>query len=160
MIWWEKPLDDLTNAQWEALCDGCGLCCMHKFEDEDTGEMLYTDVACRLLDTSACRCTDYVNRSRAVPECMVIRAFTAQQYAWLPATCAYRLRFEGKALPDWHPLVSGDAEAVHVAGVSMRGRCVSGAEVGEEDIVDHIIEPRETDSPGLPDHNHGIRPLK
>jgi len=148
MIWWEKPLDDLNDAQWEALCDGCGLCCMHKFEDEDTGEILFTDVACRLLDCAACRCTDYGHRIRLVPACMVIRGFTTQQYAWLPATCAYRLRHEGKTLPGWHPLVSGDAESVHAAGISMRGRCVPEGEVDEEDIVEHIVEPQEFDSPG------------
>jgi len=141
MTWWEKLLHELNDKQWEALCDGCGLCCMHKFEDEDTGEMLYTDVACRLLDTSACRCTGYAHRRKSVPECMVIREFSAEQYAWLPETCAYRLRFEGKALPDWHPLVSGDMESVHVAGISMRGRCVPEGEVGQDDLVDHIIDP-------------------
>jgi len=141
--WLGVPLHDLSDEQWEALCDGCGLCCMHKYEDEDTCEILFTDVACRLLDCNTCRCTDYENRRKHVPECMVIREFKAGQYAWLPETCAYRLRFEGKALPEWHPLISGDTESVHVAGVSMCGRCVPESDVDEEDIVDHIINPAD-----------------
>ncbi len=141
MKWWNKPLNKLNDEQWEALCDGCGLCCMHKFEDEDAGEILFTDVACRLLDCAACRCTDYEHRQKTVPECMVIREFTAEQYAWLPQACAYRLRYEGKPLPEWHPLISGDAESVYAAGVSMRGRCIPENEVDDEDIADRIISP-------------------
>ncbi|MDQ6987255.1 MAG: YcgN family cysteine cluster protein [Mariprofundaceae bacterium] len=141
MHFWEKPLNELNGEQWEALCDGCALCCMHKFEDEDSGEMLYTDVACRLLDCTACRCTDYQKRRENVPECMDIRSFTAAQYCWLPETCAYRLRFEGKPLPNWHPLMSGDAETVHSTGVSMRGCCVGEDEVAEHELVEHIIDP-------------------
>ncbi len=140
MNFWEKSLNELDDAEWEALCDGCGLCCMHKFEDEDTGEMLYTDVACRLLDGSACRCTDYKHRRQSVPECMDIRKFSAAQYAWLPLSCAYRLRFEGKPLFDWHPLISGDAGSVPSA-ISMRGRCVGEGEIAEHELVEHIIEP-------------------
>ncbi len=140
MKFWEKPLNELNNAEREALCDGCALCCMHKFEDEDSGEMLYTDVACRLLDGSTCQCTDYEKRRQSVPECMDIRRFTAGQYAWLPPTCAYRLRFEDKALPDWHLLISGNAETVHSAGISMRGRCVGEGEVADHGLVEHIME--------------------
>jgi len=142
MKWWDKPLNALNDEQWEALCDGCGLCCMHKFEDEDSGEILFTDVACRLLDCSSCRCTDYVHRRKNVPECMVIREFTEQQYAWLPETCAYRLRHDGNSLPDWHPLISRDAESVHIAGVSMRGRCLPEGEVDEAELIDYIIIPK------------------
>jgi len=142
MKWWDKPLSELNDEQWEALCDGCGLCCMHKFEDEGRGEILFTDVACRLLDCSACRCTDYAHRRNKVPECMVIREFTEQQYAWLPETCAYRLRHDGKSLAGWHPLISGDAESVHIAGVSMRGRCLPEGEVNEAELIDHIIVPK------------------
>ena len=135
----DKPLHELNDEEWERLCDGCGLCCMHKFEDEDTGEMLYTDVACRLLDGSTCRCTDYANRLHRVPECLNIRALKGDEYRWLPSSCAYRLRFEGKALPDWHPLVCGDAERVHRAGISFRGRCVPEGDVGKKEIAAHII---------------------
>jgi len=141
MDFWEKPLNDLDDAEWEALCDGCALCCMHKFEDEDSAEMLYTDVACRLLDDSTCRCTDYEKRRQSVSECMDIRRFTAGQYAWLPPTCAYRLRFEGKPLFDWHPLISGDVESIHAAGISMHGRCVGENEVPADDVAEHIIDP-------------------
>ncbi|MDQ6971976.1 MAG: YcgN family cysteine cluster protein, partial [Mariprofundaceae bacterium] len=111
MNFWNRPLSELSDDEWEQLCDGCALCCMHKFEDEDTGEMLFTDVACRLLDCGSCRCTDYAQRKQKVPECMVIRDFSDEQYRWLPSSCAYRLRFEGKPLPEWHPLLSGDAES-------------------------------------------------
>ncbi len=136
---WEKPLHDLSDQEWESLCDGCGHCCLHKFEDEDSGELLYTDVACRLFDEQSCRCRDYTHRERQVPECMTIRSFTDKQFAWLPQTCAYRLRHEGKPLFDWHPLISGDPASVGKAGRSVRGRCVPEAEV--KYWADHIIEP-------------------
>jgi len=137
----EKPLVELNDEQWEALCDGCGLCCMHKFEDEDTGEVLFTNVACRLFDADTCRCRDYAQRSMQVPECMQVRQFKAEQFGWLPETCAYRLRYEGKPLFSWHPLLTGDAESVHQAGVSMQGRCIPEAEVEEDDLPLYIIEP-------------------
>jgi len=137
----EKKLDELSDDEWEQLCDGCGLCCMHKFEDEDSGEVLYTDVACRLFDADTCRCTNYAQRIKQVPECMNIRAFTDEQYGWLPDTCAYRLRHEGKPLFSWHPLLTGDAESVHRAGVSMQGRCIPEGGVDEEDLPLHIIDP-------------------
>lgn len=141
MPWWEKPLDDLTGKEWEHLCDGCGLCCMHKFEDEDSGEMLYTDVACRLFESGSCRCADYAGRCDAVPECMQIRHFAPGQFAWLPQSCAYRLRFEAKPLFIWHPLISGDADSVHSAGISVQGKCVSESDVDEDDLPMHIIHP-------------------
>ncbi|HCS13269.1 MAG: hypothetical protein COS82_02175 [Zetaproteobacteria bacterium CG06_land_8_20_14_3_00_59_53] len=141
--WWEKPLDSLSAEEWEQLCDGCGLCCMHKFEDEDSGEILYTDVACRLFDGNTCRCRDYAKRSELVPDCIRIRHFTAEQFAWLPKTCAYRLRFEEQPLFDWHPLLSGHADSVHAAGISMQGRCVSESEVDEDDLPLHIIDPSD-----------------
>jgi uncharacterized protein len=138
---WEMNLDELTDDEWEQLCDGCGLCCMHKFEDEDTNEILFTNVACRLFDGETCRCRDYAQRSTQVPECMQVRQFKAEQFAWLPVTCAYRLRYEGKPLLDWHPLLSGDAELLHRAGISMQGRCLSEAEVDEDDLPLYIIDP-------------------
>jgi len=141
MNFWDKPLQELNDDEWEALCDGCGHCCMHKFEDEDSGEMLYTDVACRLFDSDQCRCTKYAERNDLIPECLSIRKFTDAQYAWLPSTCAYRLRHEGKPLFDWHPLISGRADAVHEAGISVQDMCVPESEVGEDEWADHIIEP-------------------
>ncbi len=141
MDFWNMPLDMLSEEQWEALCDGCGRCCLHRFEDEETGEVLYTDVACRLFDMDSCRCTRYAERRRLVPECLSVRLLSADQYAWLPVTCAYRLRREGKALPAWHPLISGDAASVREAGISVRGRCVPESEVAEEEWPEHIIAP-------------------
>jgi len=137
---WHKNLQDLTQSEWESLCDGCGLCCMHKFEDEDTAEMLTTDIACRLFDADQCCCNDYKNRLLKVADCLNIRSFKAEHYRWLPATCAYRLRFEEKPLLPWHPLLSGDAESVHQTGISMRGCCVSEKDVPEEAWTDHIQE--------------------
>lgn len=138
MAFWYKPLQDLSQLEWEKLCDGCGQCCMHKFEDEDTGEILSTDIACRLFDGDRCRCRDYDKRLLEVSDCLNIRSFKAEHYRWLPKTCAYRLRFENKALLPWHPLLSGEAESVHQAGVSIRGRCISEIDVPEEAWVDHI----------------------
>jgi len=131
MNWWEKPLYELADDEWEQLCDGCGRCCMHKFEDEDTGEVMYTNVSCRLLDCESCRCTDYTHRMERVSECMDIRHFAPEQFQWLPPTCAYRLRFEGKALPDWHPLLAGGSEMITEAGISMRNVCISEGDVKE-----------------------------
>jgi len=138
MKFWEKDLQDLSVPEWEMLCDSCGQCCMHKFEDEDTSEILNTDIACRLFDLEKCQCSDYANRLLKVVDCLNIRSFTAQHYRWLPATCAYRLRFEDKPLYAWHPLLSGRAESVHEAGISMRSCCVSENDVPEDEWVNHI----------------------
>jgi len=135
----DKPLHALDDDEWEQLCDGCGLCCMHKFEDEDSREMFYTAIACRLFDDTSCRCRDYGRRQRQVPDCMHIRSFSPAQMQWLPASCAYRLRFENRPLPSWHPLVSGNHDAVHAAGISMRGRSVSEDAVPEERWPDYIL---------------------
>jgi hypothetical protein len=120
--WEDVPLAQMSERQWEALCDGCGKCCVNKFEDEDTGAIHYTDVACKLLDHDRCRCKDYPNRARRVDDCVTLTPEALAHPQWLPQTCAYRLLAEGKALPEWHPLVCGDAEAVHRAGESVRGR--------------------------------------
>ncbi|MFV0514245.1 MAG: YcgN family cysteine cluster protein [Jhaorihella sp.] len=140
-FWERKPLARLTRQEWEALCDGCGKCCLNKLEFEDTGEVALTRVACRLLDDESCRCTHYENRHRYVPDCIVLTpANLAEHLNWIPATCAYRLVHEGRPLYDWHPLVSGSPETVHRAGVSVRGLTVSEFDTPEDDWEDHIIE--------------------
>ena len=138
---WERvPLRNLAPREWEALCDGCGRCCLNKLEDEDTGEVVLTRVACRLLDGETCLCGQYATRKTLVPECITLTPASIARHAyWLPATCAYKLLWEGKALMDWHPLISGRAESVHEAGVSVQGWTVSEAEVSEEDWEDHVI---------------------
>jgi len=119
-FWEKKPMDKLSQQEWEALCDGCGKCCLNKLEDEDTGEVELTRVACRLLDGSTCQCSQYPIRHQFVPECIVLTPKTlAENMYWLPQTCAYRLVSEGRPLFDWHPLVSGNPQSVHAAGVSM-----------------------------------------
>jgi uncharacterized cysteine cluster protein YcgN (CxxCxxCC family) len=134
-------MTDMTEAEWEALCDGCGKCCLNKLEDEDTGEVALTRVACRLLDDSTCRCAQYPIRHQFIPECIVLTPATIPDHLyWLPQTCAYRLVHEGRNLYDWHPLISGDPQSVHDAGVSMQGRTVPEFEIDEDDWEDHIIE--------------------
>lgn len=138
---WRLPLRRLTPAEWEALCDGCGKCCLNKLEDAETGAIAFTRVACRLLDTQTCRCGQYADRKRFVPECVVLTPRSIAEVAhWLPATCAYRLRHENRPLPAWHPLLTGDADSVHAAGQSVRGWAVPEYEVAEADWEDHIIE--------------------
>jgi hypothetical protein len=138
---WELPLRELTRPEWEALCDGCGKCCLNKLEDEDTGEVELTRVACRLLDGSTCQCSKYATRHDYVPECIVLTpASIVKNLYWLPRTCAYRLRHENRPLPSWHHLLSGDPEAVHRAGASVRGETLSEVEVADEDWEDHIID--------------------
>jgi uncharacterized cysteine cluster protein YcgN (CxxCxxCC family) len=138
---WELPLKELTRPEWEALCDGCGKCCLNKLEDEDTGEVALTRVACRLLDGTTCQCSKYETRHQYVPECIVLTPKTIpKNLYWLPQTCAYKLRHEGRPLPSWHPLLTGDHESVHHAGVSVQGLTFSEIEVSDEDWEDHIIE--------------------
>ncbi|MEA3010965.1 MAG: uncharacterized protein QOJ91_2657 [Sphingomonadales bacterium] len=135
---WEKPLAALDRAEWEALCDGCGKCCLHKLEDEDNGAIHATNVACKLLDRHTARCTNYRGRKAYVPDCVRLTSSKVGALAWLPSTCAYRLRSEGKALPDWHYLLCGDREAVHRAGMSVRGWTVGETEAG--DLEHHLVE--------------------
>ncbi len=139
---WERvPLTKLTQSEWEALCDGCGKCCLNKLEFEDTGEVAFTRIACRLLDGDTCRCTQYDIRHQFVPECVRLTPKTLPKIAyWMPQTCAYRRLFEGKPLPDWHPLLTGDPESVHTAGASVRGWTIPEFEVDEDDWENHIID--------------------
>lgn len=135
----ELPLEALDEAQWEALCDGCAKCCLHKLQDEDTNETFYTKVRCRYLDEEQCRCSDYQARSVLVPNCIQLADHPVASLDWLPVTCAYRLRAHGEPLPAWHPLVSGDPESVHRAGISIRGRCISEEFVHPDGYEEHIV---------------------
>ena len=137
-FWRRKPLAQMTQAEWESLCDGCGKCCLHKLEDADTGEIAMTDVACGYLDLEACRCRDYGNRQTNVPDCVKLTQANLPTLKWLPETCAYRLIYQGKDLPEWHHLVCGDREEVYRAGQSVRGAAVSEGEV--EDIERHLTD--------------------
>ncbi|MEM1202712.1 MAG: YcgN family cysteine cluster protein [Acidobacteriota bacterium] len=130
-FWRRKTLEQMTTGEWESLCDGCGRCCLVKLEDADTGEVETTNVACRWLDLRTCRCTDYPNRTRNVAGCVQLTPQMTRDTTWLPSTCAYRLIAEGRELYPWHPLLSGDPESVHRAGISVRAKVVSESEVGE-----------------------------
>lgn len=143
-FWQTIPLAQMSQTQWESLCDGCGKCCLHKLEDEDSGEVFYTDVACRYLSDN-CRCQSYTDRAEKVAACITLRPQDLKQVTWLPSTCAYRLLSENerlseeKTLPAWHPLVSGDPDSVHKAGQSAKGRFVAEEEIDEDDYEDHIV---------------------
>src|SRR2546430_1394344 len=142
-FWKRKPLAEMTGPEWESLCDGCGRCCLVKLEEEDTETIYFTNVGCRLLDTGSCRCRDYSNRQKKVDDCVRLTPKVVAEIGWLPPTCAYRLLDEGKDLHWWHPLLSGDPDTVHQAGVSVRGRV--GA--GEDDVPVEALEDRIVDWP-------------
>lgn len=137
-FWEQVPLSKMTKGQWESLCDGCARCCLHKLEDEDTGEVHYTSVTCHLL-SDGCRCTDYPRRHERVPDCVLLTPERVDEFHWLPTTCAYRRLAEGKPLEWWHPLVSGDPDTVHKAGISVQGKSISEAFVHPDDLDSHII---------------------
>ena len=138
--WWNtKTLAELTQLEWESLCDGCAKCCLHKLEDEDSGDIFYTKVRCQYLDEAQCRCTDYANRSTLVPNCIQLNRDNVGNLNWLPSSCAYRLRANNQPLEQWHPLVSGSKTTVHEAGISIRGRAISDEYVHPDGFDEHII---------------------
>lgn len=145
-FWETKTLEELTEEEWESLCDGCGRCCMVKLEDEATGARIDTRLACRLLDIGACRCTDYANRHAQVPDCVRLTPQAARELDWLPDTCAYRLRAHGKPLYWWHPLRSGDPETVHQAGISVRHIAMSETKAAGRNYEDYATRPRQARS--------------
>lgn len=138
-FWKRKTLAQLDKEEWESLCDGCGLCCLQKLEDEEDGSVYYTRIACRLLDLQSCRCTDYSNRRASVPDCIELSVRDAAEFKWLPSTCAYRLVGEGKDLPLWHYLVCGDREQVHAERISQAGRMLAEGSVPEQEWEAHLI---------------------
>lgn len=139
-FWQRKRLADLSWPEWEALCDGCGQCCRHKLEDADSGEVFPTRIGCQLLDTESCQCSDYNNRHASVPDCIQLTVEKVAQYHWLPHSCAYRRLYEGKSLEWWHPLVSGNPETVHQAGISVRGKLVNERTLGPETALEDYLE--------------------
>lgn len=138
-FWQHYALEELTQEEWEALCDGCALCCLHKLEDEDTGDVAITDVCCQYLDMEVCRCTDYENRHTIVPDCVPFDANAAKTFYWLPETCAYRRMAEHKPLPEWHYLVSGDKNLVHTESVSARDHAISESMVHPDDWQERVV---------------------
>jgi len=139
-FWKTKSLAQMSESEWESLCDGCGRCCLVKLEDEDDGTIHFTDIGCRLLDGETCRCHDYPNRSARVDDCVRLTAQNLHSLNWLPPTCAYRLLANGGELYWWHPLVSGDPETVHTAGISVRGRVAADEDAcPDEKLADHIV---------------------
>jgi len=138
-FWETIPLQQLSHDQWESLCDGCGKCCLVKLEDEEDGEVYYTNVACKYLNTSTCRCNRYANRLKQVPECVHLTPENIHQIHYMPDTCAYRLLAEKKPLPHWHPLITGTRKTMHAAGVSVKNKVISENKVNNEELEDHII---------------------
>lgn len=136
-FWHTKTLAKMNTQEWESLCDGCARCCLEKLEDSDTGVVSYTEVACGLLDIKKCKCSNYDERQKFMPDCEKLTPANIMFLKWMPSTCAYKLLAEGKDLPDWHPLITGDPESVHKAGISVRKRAVAATEAG--DLEDHIV---------------------
>lgn len=138
-FWESKTLAEMTQQEWESLCDGCGRCCLNKLEDEDTGEIYFTNVACRLFDIDTCRCTDYENRKASMPDCMILTVDNEAALEVMPSTCAYRLLQLGEPLPGWHPLITGRAESVFEAGIAIAGKAVSEEYIHYEQLPEHLI---------------------
>ena len=137
-FWREKRLTQMNSEEWESLCDGCGKCCLEKLEDSNTAKVSYTNIGCELLDVNECRCTNYAERQRYVPDCVRLTSANIASLKWMPSTCAYKLLSEGKNLPDWHPLVSNNPNSVHEAGISIRNRAIDSDDAG--DFEDHIVQ--------------------
>lgn len=137
-FWESRSLAEMNRQEWESLCDSCGKCCLHKLEDDDTGEVYYCNVVCHLFNMDTCTCGDYPNRDTLVPECAVLTVENIPQFGWMPKTCAYRLLSEGKPLPSWHPLITGDPESVYLAGHSVRDRVT--IEDANTDLQMHITD--------------------
>ena len=146
-FWKTKTLKEMTEPEWESLCDGCGKCCLVKLEDEDTLEIYFTSLHCRLFDNSTCQCSNYAERKKHVPDCVKLTPETVGALDWLPKTCAYLLVHEGKDLHDWHHLVCGDRQAVHRAGISAQGRTFTEVGVADEDAFDYLIDWAHGPSP-------------
>ncbi len=139
-FWQVKTLDEMTLEEWESLCDGCGKCCLHKIEDEDTGEVFFSNIACRLLDLNTCRCKNYQNRSEEVPDCIPLTAKMVHEISWLPRSCAYRRLAEGRGLARWHPLISGSCRTVIEAGISICGRVIAEEEVDLSELGEYLVD--------------------
>lgn len=145
-FWQTKKLTEMTLDEWESLCDGCGICCLYKLEDEDTGEILMTNVVCRFFDSENCVCKLYDERHTAMPSCIKLTPSKVEQLKWLPDTCAYRLVLQGKPLPDWHPLVSGSRLSVHRAGVSVKNKVISEVDINMDQLEEYVVEEPEDES--------------
>ena len=143
-FWHRKSLAEMTRDEWESLCDGCGRCCLLKLEDDETGDLYETRLSCRLLDLGHCRCSDYERRHEQVPDCVRLTPETVYALPWLPDTCAYRRVADGRGLAWWHPLVSGDPETVHAAGISVRNVAISETRVPDDEFEDFVVGPIET----------------
>jgi uncharacterized cysteine cluster protein YcgN (CxxCxxCC family) len=160
-FWRTTPLEAMNRDQWESLCDGCGRCCLVKLQDEDTDAILATDIGCRLFDAGTCRCKDYENRSTIVPDCVTLTPHDVRTLPWLPPTCAYRLVAEGTDLPWWHPLVSGDPDTVHLAGISARHRTRSEEAIPVDDFEHYIVDwPGEDPADRIEISERGRTPRK
>jgi len=142
-FWKTKTLRQMSPSEWEALCDGCGKCCLVKLIDDLTDDLHYTTVACKLLDCESCQCGDYENRKTLVEDCVILSPRLIEELNWMPSTCAYRLIHEGKDLYWWHPLISGNPDTVHEAGISVRGRVISEREVKDSELPKYIDEQLE-----------------
>ena len=136
---WENPLASLSDSEWERLCDGCGQCCLVKLQDDESDEIFATDVVCRFLSPDSGFCNVYAERTVKKPECFVIDRGNEEHMSWLPKSCAYRLRFENKPLPDWHPLITGDRTAMDKADISVAAWCVSEQDVAEDELPERVI---------------------